>query len=317
MSYLLKEILRDKLYALNNECFDSDIIEILECLNFVVNPIKYRGMIKEFLYGYLDKTLSLNSNERKCLSAVEFMSYTELSSELPLCFVLLDEQGGSYRNDLSCKITKFFMRAFQRKPICCFWTGEKLQFTGVQYDGINKTSDVIISEWFSFENFEAKGDALVEIDASTYNCKSRNLFYADYLYSICRVYDKYPETKMYWTYGCTEMAFLSGMDELIDDYDRIDREATCAINRKYYSELYQDDYYPLIINEDDEFDFIEDIDDEFEWTMLELELEQDEIDVDDYEDYENYDEFIDIDDSQDIIKMNPAEMLAYIQGKRD
>ena len=79
MSYVLKEILRDRLYALNNVHFDSDIMEILECLNFVAKPIKYRGMIKEFLYGYLDKTLALDSNERKCLRAVEFMSYTELS----------------------------------------------------------------------------------------------------------------------------------------------------------------------------------------------------------------------------------------------
>lgn len=316
MSYVLKEILRDRLYALNNIHFDSDIMEILECLNFVAKPIKYRGMIKEFLYGYLDKTLALDSNERKCLRAVEFMSYTELSIGLPLCFVLLDEQGGSYRNDLSCKITRFFMRVFQRKPICCFWTGERLQFTGAQYDGINKKSDVIISEWFSFENFDVKGDALIEIDASTYDCKSKELFYADYLYSVCRVYDKYPESKMYWMFGCTEMVFLSGMDQPIDDFDRIDREEICAVNRNYYAGMYLDDYYPLVINDEDEFDFIEDIDEELEWTMLELELEQEEIDADDYEDYESHDEFIERDDTQDIIKMNPAEMLARIHGKR-
>ena len=290
MSYLLKEILKDKLYALSNEHFDSGILEIMECLNFDLNPIKYRGAIKEFVYGYLDKTFALNGNERKCLDAIEFISYSELSFGIPVCFVLLDEQGGSYRNDLTCKITKFFMRILQRKPICCFYTGEKLQFTGVRYDGENKTSEVLLSEWFAFDNFDTKGDDLIEIDASTYSCKSRNLFYADYLYSVSRVYDKYPETKMYWTYGCAKVEFLSGMDELIDDYDKIDREATCSMNRKYYSELYRDDYYPLVTNEDDDFEFIEDIDDEFEWTMLELELDQEELALEEQdEEYEYLD----------------------------
>lgn len=41
MSYLLKEILKDKLYALSNEHFDSGILEIMECLNFDLNPINF------------------------------------------------------------------------------------------------------------------------------------------------------------------------------------------------------------------------------------------------------------------------------------
>ena len=174
-----------------------------------------------------------------------------------------------------------------------------------------------MSEWFAFDNFDTKGDDLIEIDASTYSCKSRNLFYADYLYSVSRVYDKYPETKMYWTYGCAKVEFLSGMDELIDDYDKIDREATCSMNRKYYSELYRDDYYPLVTNEDDDFEFIEDIDDEFEWTMLELELDQEELALEEQdEEYEYLDEWIE-NETQVTGRMNPAEMLAYIQGSRD
>lgn len=107
------------------------------------------------------------------------------------------------------------------------------------------------------------------------------------------------------------------MDELIDDYDKIDREATCSMNRKYYSELYRDDYYPLVTNEDDDFEFIEDINDEFEWTMLELELDQEELALEEQdEEYEYLDEWIE-NETQVTGRMNPAEMLAYIQGSRD
>ena len=139
--------------------------------------------------------------------------------------------------------------------------------------------------------------------------------------SSVREYIKYPESKMYLIYGCDNPVTYEFYAETERSNEEvritaIDREETLKINSRYFPSVYDWDYFVDDRNIEIEVDdfVIDEEDSEFEWTMLEMELAEEEADEEDEEKDYYFNNEEDEDYDEDLIGLNPEEMLNYIRN---
>lgn len=312
----------NELYTIDNDCWYNNVLEILKLLDFPVS-FDYACLWEEFLYVRFEKMRAINANDRKVLYQCKMIAHYQMErkyKKIQVFSILIADDENS-RNDTVYEITRLFRKLYGPFTVLIFVNGADIAFSGTSISH-NRKSEVIISEWFGFERDIELSEKILEIDFSCFTGRSINMLYSNYIWAISRIYVRYQESKMYLIYGCdnpiTYETFVTGQydDETILT-TKIDREETLKINSAYYPNMYGRDYFIDDISiEMEAADFFEDADDiEFEWTMLEMELAE-EADEEADDDFFEEDENDDLDEyDEELIGLNPEEMLKYIRGE--
>ncbi len=311
----------NELYTIDNDYWHNNVLEILKILDFPVS-FDYECLWEEFLYVRSEKVRSINGKDRKILSQCKMIAHYQIERKYRRMQVfsirIADDENS--RNGTVYDITRLFRKLYGPFTVLVFVNGSDIVFSGTSINQNNKY-EVIISEWFGFERDRELNEKMLEIDFIYFTGRTINQLYSNYLWAISRIYVRYRESKMFLIYGCdnpvTYEEFVTGQDS--DEsilITKIDREETLRINSAYYPELYGKDYFVDDADiEIESAEFFEDADDiEFEWTMLEMELAEEEAYDDFFEDdddiYDDADEY-----DEDLIGLNPEEMLKYIRGE--
>ncbi len=316
----------DEFYAFDLNNWADSLENILRMLCFPVR-VDYTCEWKEFLYERSDRLRYFNSDDRKILAECHEISMFALSGrfrKLKMISVMLTGNP-RLRNEKVYEVYKLFRKVYGRHILFVACFNRDIAFVGTAVDKW-KRSEVIISDWYGEETDREIMNRILEIDFSLFSHENLGKFYGDYLWAIARPYVKYRESKMYLIFGCgyieTYESFASDPDgEGFMPVTKVDREETLRVNSAYYPDLYGDDYFlDESAIEDDTLDILDEDDAEFEWTMLEMELAKEDIEVDDEyeEEFEDEDDEYDPDsdeDYDDISGMNPEEMLKYIRGE--
>lgn len=315
------EDLINELYTLDNSLWSVNLGNILELLSFPVR-LGYTCDRDEFLYEYSGKLSAMNTRDRKILSNCDEIAEYKMERRFKRIrmFGIILSGNAKVRNEKIYDIYKVFVKLYGRFTMLAAVSNGELSFVGLSVDR-KKYAEVVISEWFGYRDDCEKLNKLVEIDFSLFNSRYLDRLYNEYVWAISREYIRHPESRMYLIYGCEYPITYEIYVETPNSDEpvlttRVDREATLEINSQYYRELYRWDYFADDRNIEIEEDFMLDEDDtEFEWTMLEMELaaEAAEEEPDEYfsnseEDDEDYDE--------DLIGLNPEEMLDYIRNNK-
>lgn len=289
--------------------------------------IDYLCNIKEFLYLREGKNKCVTRNDRELLEKCDRLVVFKLEKPMNAikCFGIIMNSDIRNRNEDVIEISKCLRHMFGYKIIICFVVDESLAFTGnsVSPDGKIET---VLSEWFSYKMKKEKSNKILEIVFSDFPIESPTQFYNDYVYSIARKYTKYKENKMYLTYGCDVIMHnveINGQNNRKQNIlSRIDCDETYAMNLAYYRNLYGDDYFideDSLLNDNYNED---DSDEDLKWTLLEMELEREEIKLEESDFQEEADEreFDNLTESykNEIYEsFNPMEILKVIQKKAD
>ena len=321
---MVVEDILDELYTLDNSQWCDNVEKILTLLSYPVH-LEYSCQWEEFLYVRSEKLRAVNPADRKILSQCKTIASYVMERRLrKIKIFAIEIVNGtkSSRNDTAYEITKLFRKLYGRFVILVFVNGDEIAFTGTSIDRYKRT-EVIISEWFGYNNDYEINNKILEIDFSLFVGTSLNTINNEYLWSIARPYVKYRESKMFLIFGCDNPVTY---ETLVPNQDgdgvvlatMVDREETLKINSTYYPDIYGDDYFvdDSNLEVDSSSDMIDDADDiEFEWTMLEMELAAEADDEgDDFDEYD--DEEVEAEDYDEELKgMNPEEMLKYIRGE--
>lgn len=315
----------DEFYAFDIKSWADSLEDVLHMLNFPIR-LEYKYEWREFLYERLDRIHYYNAYDRKLLAECQGIVTFSLNgrfSGIPIVSVLLTGDS-CLRNEKACNIYKVFRKAYGQFLIFIACFNRDIAFVGTSMDNRNRT-EVIISDWFGEKTNREVMNRMLEIDCSLFSLDSFGEFYGDYLWAIARPYEKYRESKTFLTFGCgyvkTDEDFIPDEKYGFMHENRVDREETYRYNSAYYPKLYGDDYYDDGFDtEEDSVGLFDEEDEEFEWTMLELELDDE--DIDGYDDYEElfedegrmYDS--ETEEYDEISGMNPEEMLSYIHSRR-
>lgn len=317
------EDLKNELYKLDSSYWSVNIEELLEVLSFPVK-LHYTCKRDKFLYEYCGKLNLMSATDRRTLLDCEEVAEYKMEKRYKQIkfFAVKISGNDKLRDEKLYDIFNVFVKLYGRFTMFLAVSNERVCFAGVNVDE-KKRAEVIISDWFGYDDDNEKIEKLCEIDFSTFDSKYLVQLYRAYLWSISREYVKHPESKMYLIYGCDNPIIHEVYVENPNTNEkmlttRVDREETLMLNSRYYLEVYGWDYF--IDDKDAEIEDEESVFDEaaveFEWTMLEMELAteaeekpEDELyfnsEEDEAEKYDN--EFID---------MNPEEMLDYIRNRR-
>ena len=318
------EDLLDELYTFDNSCWHESVFNVLNILSFPIS-FEYVCQWEEFLYVRSNKNRMVSPNDKMDLAKCKAIASYSLGKRFRhiKLFAVYIEESVKTRNDTVYEITKLFRKLYGRFTILVFVNADEMAFSGTAIN-YNRKTEVILSEWFGYYKDSKINEEMLQVDFSLFSGRSLNEVYNNYLWAIARPYVKYRESKMYliFEYGnpVTYEVFVPNQEgDGTTLAIRVDREETFRINSEYYPEIYGDDYY---IDDDnvevESLDLLEDEDDiEYEWTMLEMELaaEAEEETDEDYFDDEDGDDSFDIDYDEELIGMNPEEMLNYIRGE--
>lgn len=316
----------DEFYAFDLNNWADSLENVLHMLCFPVR-VEYTCEWKEFLYERSDRLRYFNSDDRKILAECQEIAMFSLSGrfrKLKMLSVMLTGNP-RLRNEKVYEVYKLFRKVYGRHILFVACFDRDIAFVGTAVDKWKK-SEVIISDWFGEGKDLEIMNRILEIDFSLFSHENLGKFYGDYLWAIARPYVKYRESKMYLIFGCgyieTYESFATDSDgESFMPVTKVDREETLRINSAYYPDLYGDDYFiDESAIEDDTLDILDEDDAEFEWTMLEMELAKENIEVEAEYDDEFEDEDDEFDPNSDeeydeISGMNPEEMLKYIRGE--
>jgi len=316
------EDLKNELYTLDSSQWSVNLENILRMLSFPVRLI-YTCNKDEFMYEYSGKLSSLNGKDRRALSDCDEIAEYKMERRYKKIHVFSIRISGNenLRNEKIYDIYKLFVKLYGRFTILVAVFNGEMSFVGLNVDH-QKHAEVIISEWFGYNNECEKINNMSEIDFSLFHSRHLARFYQEYVGAIAREYIKYPESKMYLIYGCDNpitYEFYAETERSNEEVriTAIDRDGTFEFNSRYFPSMYGWDYFVDDRNVEIEVDdfVIDEEDSEFEWTMLEMELaaeESEESYNDDEEYYFNNDEDDDYD--EEIIGLNPEEMLEYIRN---
>lgn len=323
---LATEELKDELYSIDDSHWTESISNILYLLDFPV-VMKYACGWEEFIYVRSEKNRYLPKEDKKLLSQCKQIALYEFNGKFRRFNLIAVRITGNrrLRNENANDIYRLFRKIYGRYCFFVVCFDEDIAFLGTGY-GQNRGGEVIISDWFDGNSAPEILERLEEIDFALFSEETTSKLYSDYLWAIARPYVKYRESKMFLIFGCENVVTH---EELVPNQkddgfiltNVLDREETLRINSEYYPSIYGDDYFVDDIEvEDDSLDIIDEDDAEFEWTMLEMELEKEALDIeeeiDEDEEYvedEYYDEHDE--DEEDISGMNPEEMLKHIRGE--
>lgn len=319
------EELKNELYTLDSSLWSINMANILELLSFPVR-LNYTCDRQEFLYEYSGKLSLINAKDKIILSDCDEIAEFKMSGKYKRIrmFGVNISNNPKLRNEKAYDIFNVFEKLYGRFIMLVVIADGKLSFVGLSRNN-KRHAEVIISEWFGYNDEEEKLEKLLEIDFSLFDNRNLGLLYNEYLWSIARGYVRHPESRMYLIYGCdnsiTYEIYVAtpNSDEPVLT-TRVDREETLKVNSAYYRELYEWDYYiddrKLEYEEDDVLD---EEDAEFEWTMLEMKLDaeaaEEEMDTEEDEDYYSNSEDEDEDYDEDLIGLNPEEMLDFIRNR--
>lgn len=316
----------DELYAFDINNWADSLEKILQMLNFPVQ-IAYICGWKEFLYERLERLKYFAGDDRKTLSECHEIAIFRLSGhfcKLNLVAVMLTGNL-RIRNEKVYDVYKLFRKIYGKHIFFVACYDRDIAFVGTAIDK-RKNSEVIISDWFGESTNREIMNRILEIDFCSFSCASLSELYKDYIWAIARPYVKYRGSKMYMIFGCGQIesyeTFAADPDgNGIIPVTKVDREETYKINSAYYSDIYGVDYFIDESGiEDDTLDMLDVDDAEFEWTMLEMELANEDIEDDDYDDFNGGDDEYGSEyeeDYDEISGMNPEEMLKYIRGDID
>lgn len=315
------EDLIDELYTLDNSRWYENVSSILGVLNFPVEW-EYTCNWQEFIYERSGKSDHTTSKDRKTLTRCREIACFRIDKWLKKIkvFAILIEGNTKTKNETVYYVSKVFNRLYGRFVVLIFVFRDDIAFAGTALLDNNKT-EIVISDWFGCNRDEEVNRELLEIDFSLFEGKNYKQIYENYLWAISRKYVRYQESKMYLIYGCGEPIKTEGIvfnerEEEWEEVERIDRESTLYINSRYYLDDYDNDYFldesGTNYNSSDEL--LENDNEDFEWTMLEMELE-DETDIEESEE-DDFDELTDYQDYE-AYDMDPNEMLQYIRNNHD
>lgn len=316
------EDLKNELYTLDSSQWSVNLENILRMLSFPVHLI-YTCNKDEFIYEYSGKLSSLNGKDRRILSDCDEIAEYKLERRYKKIHIFSIRISGNkkLRNEKIYDIYKLFVRLYGRFTILVAVFDGEMSFVGLNVDN-QKHAEVIISEWFGYNNECEKINKMIEIDFSLFRSRYLGHLYQEYVSAIAREYIKYPESKMYLIYGCDNpitYEFYAETDHSDEEVriTAIDREETLKLNSRYFPSMYDWDYFVDDRNIEIEVDdfVIEEDDSEFEWTMLEMELAAEEAE-ENYTDNEklNFNNEEDNDYDEELIGLNPEEMLDYIRN---
>ena len=314
---------KDELYTFDISNWADSLEKILQMLNFPVQ-ISYICGWKEFLYERLEGLRYFAGDARKTLAECQEIAMFKLNGhfrKLNLIAVMLTGNP-RIRNEKVYDVYKLFRKIYGKQVFFVTCYDRDIAFVGTAVDK-RKNSEVIISDWFGENTDREIMNRILEIDFSLFSYVSLGELYRDYIWAIARPYVKYRVSKMYLIFGCGHIeiyeTFAADSDRnSVIPVTKVDREETLRINSTYYPDIYGDDYFIDEAGiEDDTLDMFDEDDAEFEWTMLEMELANEDIGDDD----DNFDDDDDEynpefeEDYDKISGMNPEEMLKYIRGE--
>lgn len=322
---LAAEELRDELYSIDDSHWTESISNILHLLNFPVE-LKYACGWEEYVYVRSERNRYLQKEDKRLIAQCKEIALFGLDGKFRRFNLVTVRLTGNHRlrNEKANDIYRLFRKIFGRYLFFVVNFDDAISFLGTGY-GQTGGREVIISDWFDEKSSPEMLERLEEIDFALFSDENAARLYSDYLWAIARPYVKYRESKMFLIFGCENVvmheAFVPNQEG--DGFilaDVLDREETLRINSEYYPFIYGDDYFVDDTEaENDSLDIIDEDDAEFEWTMLEMELDKEALDleeeIDEEEDeedeyYNDYDE-----DEEDISGMNPEEMLKHIRGE--
>lgn len=314
----------DEFYAFNINSWADSLETILRMLNYPVQR-EYTCEWREYLYERLDRQRNFGTDDRKLLTECQEIVMFRMDGRFrKLKMVSVMFTGNPhYRNEKAYDIYKLFRKIYGRYVLFVACFDRDIAFVGTAVDK-GKKREVIISDWFGESTDREIMSRILEIDFALFSYDNLEKLYGDYLWAISRPYVKFRESKLYLIF---ESGYIDTYETFAADPDsneiipvtKVDREETLRVNSSYYPELYGNDYFIDESEiEDDTLDILDEDDAEFEWTMLEMELAKE--DADEEDDYD--DDFKDVDEynpeSEDeydeILGMNPEEMLKYIRG---
>lgn len=319
------EDLKNELYALDSSRWSDNLGSLLELLSFPVR-LNCTCNRNEFLYEYSGKLNLMSAKDRKILSDCDEIAEYKMEKRYKQIKIFAVNLSGNtkLRNEKLYDIFNVFVKLYGRFTMLLAVSNGEVSFVGLNVDR-KKRAEVVISDWFGYNDENEKIEKLCEIDFSLFESKYLSRLYNAYLWSIAREYVRYPESNMYLIFGCdnpiTYEAYVEApnLDELVLTM-RVDREKTIAANACHYLELYGWDYFvdDRVVKIEDEDYVLDEDDSEFEWTMLEMELaaeaeEEQENDEDEF--YSDLEECDDDDYDNGLIGLNPEEMLDYIWNK--
>lgn len=306
------EDIMSELYSLDSNHWSENVSRILSLLSLQYR-INYVCSGEEFLYDQFLGVHALNRAEREtlkgCLGIISYLTTGHLK-KIKIFAVLIDSQE-SLRNDLAFELTRLFGKMFGKRLVLIVVNKDSLTFTGIEPH--KKSEEVLLSDWFCYSKDQTVNERILEIDFSLFHT------YGDYLWAIARPYKKYSESKMYLIFECYSpiQYRMAGnrVDSYFPEYLDIGRDEELEINSQYYPNIYGQDYF-LDDSESKIDENLENEDDpEFEWTMLEMQLDEDLGEEEDY-DFSDEDDF-DMEESPStnfrLSHMNPEEMLSYIR----
>ena len=308
-------------YAIDDIYWAQSLETIMNTLNFSVT-LEYVCDWEAFAYARSGKVKYLNKEDKKTLAECsEIASFKTKGRFHKFANIAVKIHGNrKLRNERACDIYRLFRKIYGMFLFFTVYYDQEIAFLGTTLDGKNR-GRVIISDWFSYKNENGKLGDIGQIDSGLFSTMSIKSAYQDYLWAISRPYTKYPESKMYLIFGVGNEETYEGLTSRQDGDGlsikiRVDREETLRKNEDYYFYQYENDYY---LDDGENLDGIGAIIDEdqieFEWTMLEMQLADEQIE-DESDDYFE-EEFIDYNayDRRYLSGMNPEQMLKYIQNE--
>ena len=311
------EDLLDELYTLDNSRWYDNVTSVLNLLSFPVRW-SYTCGWEEYLYERLEQDKYTTSSDRKTLRRCREIAYFEVAKQFHKIKVIavLIEGNTKTKNETVYDISKVFNKLYGRYVILAFVFRNELAFAGTMLLE-NKKSEIIISDWFSYDRSFDINERLLGIDFSLFSENSYKNTYKDYLWAISRDYIRYQESKMFLVFECGEAVKKEAMvfnekTEMWEEVEVIDFETTLHLNSRYYPDCYDNDYFyddsadiymsEDYLNADDSADF--------EWTMLEMDLDEE---IEDNELEEDLSDLAEYDDNE-TLDMDPSEMLQYIRN---
>ena len=316
------EDIKNELYNLDSSQWSVDLANFLELLSFPVH-LEYTCNRDEFLYEYSGKLSAISEKDKNVLSDCNEIAEYRMERKFKKIHMFGVSLSGNskLRNEKIYDVYKVLVKLYGRFTMLAVVFNGEMSFVGLNVNQ-KKHAEVIISEWFGFYDDDEKLEKLLEIDFSLFNSRYLERLYNKYIWAISREYIRHSESRMYLIYGLENPITYEVYVETPNSDEpvfttRVDREETLAMNSRYLQDLYEWDYFIDDRNIEIEEEITIDEDDaEFEWTMLEMELAA-EVDDEEEDDEENYFETDEYDDDYDeeLIGLNPEEMLDYIHNK--
>ena len=313
---IVNDILNE-LSGIGDDCWADSIEIILKILDFPIY-LNYSCGWEEFIYGKSGKLQYINNRDKIIISqccGIALYNFTDKWYKRKLIAVnLKGSKRKKVRNEIACNIYKCFRKLYGYHLFFIIYYNDEISFLGTVVHS-SKRNEIIISDWFGKYTDLNTLERIEEIDFVYFSDSNIEKLYSDYLWAIARPYIRYPECKMFLTFGC---GYIQNFERWVSGLPIADQEEIFYANSSYYKNIYGEDYFEdnVSINEED-FDYVEDNISDLEWTMLEMDLkaemanDKSEEDVASFKGNDNIAKNV----PEEISDMNPAEMLQYIQDK--